>query len=261
MILLKDIIDEFMLTTTDPDSYVSGVSRTLVLKHAKRSLENVIYAAIPDVKILQQTLPASKTLEWPIHAIDILKINYVDYDGKLIPVYENKRHPIAFEYTKDHSGNIIYDSEGSPIKGAVDTTPAEISNDESWYRYDWYYGARFGIRGGESNGIGTFKYEPETKLFYFFDFEDDAKILFEYVTNPLLHKDEAELEIEDYAREAVESSIYYKIIERRASVPMNEKVRAREEYYYNLKLAKKRILINAQRIGQSLKKARAFLAW
>ena len=44
-----------------------------------------------------------------------------------------------------------------------------------------------------------------------------------------------------YAEEALMSYVYYKIIERKASVPANEKARARQEYYNERRKANARI--------------------
>ena len=64
------------------------------------------------------------------------------------------------------------------------------------------------------------------------------EIVIEYIadearsTNPSVHV---------YAEEALRAYIYYKIIERKSSVPANEKMRARSEYYNERRLANARI--------------------
>ena len=44
-----------------------------------------------------------------------------------------------------------------------------------------------------------------------------------------------------YAEEALRAYMYYKIVERKASVPANEKARARSEYYNERRKANARI--------------------
>jgi hypothetical protein len=65
-----------------------------------------------------------------------------------------------------------------------------------------------------------------------------AEIVLEYIadearsTNPLVHV---------YAEEALRCYIYYKLCERKSTVPANEKVRARAEYYNERRKAKARL--------------------
>ena len=51
-------------------------------------------------------------------------------------------------------------------------------------------------------------------------------------TNPVVHV---------YAEEALRSYIYYKLCERKSTVPANEKTRARAEYYNERRKAKARL--------------------
>ena len=48
-------------------------------------------------------------------------------------------------------------------------------------------------------------------------------------------------EVHVYAEEALRSYIYYKLIERKASVPAGEKARARSEYYNERRKANARL--------------------
>jgi hypothetical protein len=55
-----------------------------------------------------------------------------------------------------------------------------------------------------------------------------SEVVIEYVADEARSVDP---EIHVYAEEALRCYMYYKIIERKASVPANEKARARQEYY------------------------------
>ena len=65
-----------------------------------------------------------------------------------------------------------------------------------------------------------------------------SELVIEYIadearaTNPRVHV---------YAEEALRSYIYYKLIERKSSVPANEKARARAEYYNERRKANARM--------------------
>ena len=65
-----------------------------------------------------------------------------------------------------------------------------------------------------------------------------SEVVLEYIadearsTNPVIHV---------YAEEALRSYMYYKLCERKSTVPANEKARARQEYYNDRRLAKARL--------------------
>ena len=67
---------------------------------------------------------------------------------------------------------------------------------------------------------------------------DYSEVVLEYVadqakeTNPDVHV---------YAEEALRAYIYYRVIERKSTVPMGEKQRARQEYYNELRKANARM--------------------
>lgn len=63
-------------------------------------------------------------------------------------------------------------------------------------------------------------------------------MVLEYLTDNYL---DASPLIHTYAEEALRAYIYYRLIERKASVPMGEKQRARKEYYNELRKAKARL--------------------
>jgi hypothetical protein len=65
-----------------------------------------------------------------------------------------------------------------------------------------------------------------------------SQVVIEYVADEGRSSDP---EVHVYAEEALRSYIYYKIIERKSSVPANEKARARTEYYNERRKANARL--------------------
>jgi len=67
---------------------------------------------------------------------------------------------------------------------------------------------------------------------------DISEVVIEYIadearsSNPLIHV---------YAEEALRAYMYYKMCERKSTVPANEKMRARSEYYNERRKAKARL--------------------
>ena len=64
------------------------------------------------------------------------------------------------------------------------------------------------------------------------------EVIIEYVADEARSKNPS---VNVYAEEALMAYMYYKIIERKATVPANEKARARQEYYNERRKANARI--------------------
>ena len=68
--------------------------------------------------------------------------------------------------------------------------------------------------------------------------DDISEVVIEYIADEARSTDP---EVHVYAEEALRCYIYYKIIERKSSVPSNEKARARAEYYNERRKANARL--------------------
>jgi hypothetical protein len=97
-------------------------------------------------------------------------------------------------------------------------------------------GRLYGIGGG--NYYGEFRVNLDQNRLEMKSNSSISEVVIEYVAdearsvNPRVHV---------YAEEALRSYIYYKLIERKAAVPANEKARARQEYYNERRKANARM--------------------
>ena len=136
--------------------------------------------------------------------------------------------------------------EANFIKNRVDDKQATNSDLNTAEDYDYYVfenymyngslGRLYGIGGGFREGfyrlnLDQNRIEIDTNGSY-------DSLVMEYVadearsTNPVIHV---------YAEEALRSYIYYKLCERKSTVPANEKARARSEYYNERRKANRRL--------------------
>ena len=145
------------------------------------------------------------------------------------------------------------DSDGGPLniddnlilnrkdsKGS--TTGSSTAADE----YDFYIFENYAYQGGLGRLYGTGGGHAQGEYRLNLDqnrLEVDtasgvSEVVLEYVsdearsTNPVIHV---------YAEEALRSYLYYKLCERKSTVPANEKARARSEYYNERRKAKARL--------------------
>ena len=104
------------------------------------------------------------------------------------------------------------------------------------YVYNGDGGRLYGIGGGHYEG--DFRINLDQNRVELKTNSDISQLVMEYVAdearslNPRVHV---------YAEEALNSYIYYRLIERKAAVPANEKQRARAEYYNERRKANARM--------------------
>ena len=128
-------------------------------------------------------------------------------------------------------------------KGA--TTGATANSNDLTQGFDSYvfrnyvYGASNGLYGiGGGHLEGGFRFNLDQNRIELESNESISEVVIEYVADEARSKNPS---IHVYAEEALMSYMYYKIIERKSSVPANEKARARQEYYNERRKANARI--------------------
>ena len=104
------------------------------------------------------------------------------------------------------------------------------------YMFQGGSGRLYGVGGGHLAGqyrlnLDQNRIEIEANSGY-------TEVVMEYVADEARSTDP---EVHVYAEEALRSYIYYKIIERKSTVPANEKQRARAEYYNERRKANSRL--------------------
>ena len=95
---------------------------------------------------------------------------------------------------------------------------------------------RYGLGGGTL--YGQFRVNLDQNRIELSVNSDISEIVLEYIADEARAEDPS---VHIYAEQALRSYIYYRIIERKSSVPANEKARARQEYYNELRKANARM--------------------
>ena len=246
---LSQVINDFKITT-DSDDFTANASDAAIRNFALRGIRELGFDVVSRIKSLKLDVnKANNTVSIPDDYVDMIKLGIVDSDGSVRVFGENKH----MNYSRKISGASTSDSEQGPLpieanfiqnreddKGA---TNADISTAEDYdyyvfenYMYNGSLGRLYGIGGGQKHGeyrinLDQNRLEIDTDGSY-------SSIVMEYVadearsTNPVIHV---------YAEEALRAYIYYKLCERKSTVPANEKARARSEYYNERRKAQRRL--------------------
>lgn len=243
-ISIDQIVNDFMLTL-DGDDYANNANGMLVRNYALRGIREMNFDIQKKIKSLKLPVNSDNdTVELPDDFVDYTKIGVVGGDGLIYVFAENKNQAAPMKYKTDSAGNNI-DSNSDGVFDRVDAkgegvSRGSLSDYESYsfrnFLYEGTIGRAYGIGGG--NYSGEFRINNEQNRIELYSSSGYTDIVIEYIA------DEARSEnpsVHIYAENALRSYMYYRLIERKANVPMAEKARARQEYYNERRLANARL--------------------
>jgi len=259
---LSQIIRDFIITL-DGDDYASNASDSAIRNFALRGIREIGFDLGKKIKSLKRDIQPNDTIILPEDFVDLLKVGIVDDDG-IVRVFGNNKN---INYSRRRSGagaNINIEvsdtenstngeSDGGPLNiqdnlindtiESKSSTGATGGSDDDFgqyvfenYIYQGGAGRLYGAGGSHLAGeyrlnLDQDRIEIETNSGY-------SQVVIEYIADEARSTDP---EVHVYAEEALRSYMYYKIIERKSSVPANEKSRARAEYYNERRKANARL--------------------
>lgn len=251
---LSQIIRDFIITL-DGDDYASNASDSAIRNFALRGIREIGFDLGKKVKSLKLSIGSNDTVSLPDDFVDLIKVGVVDPDG-IVRVFGNNKNinysrrmeaeadqrPLINDQFESGPMNIHLNSIGDRIddKSSTDSAVSSAENLDDYifenYLYQGGLGRLYGTGGGSLAGEYRLnsdqnRIEVETNSGY-------SEVVIEYIADEARASDP---EVHVYAEEALRSYVYYKIIERKSSVPANEKARARAEYYNERRKANARL--------------------
>tara|TARA_R100000406_G_C3104476_1_gene122825 strand:+ start:732 stop:1547 length:816 start_codon:yes stop_codon:yes gene_type:complete len=242
---LSDVINDFIIGM-DGNDYAAHAGDAVIRNFALRGLREMGFDMLKVIRSLKLEV-SNNTATLPDDYVDWSKVGVVGTDGLVYVLSENKNINISQKYSKINGS--VYDSDGDGLNEREDdktSTGTKASSDSisdgfdsSLFRnyvYNGEVGRLYGIGGG--NYEGEFRVNLDQNRLEIKSNSDVSELVMEYVadearsSNPQVHV---------YAEEALNSYIYYRLIERKAAVPANEKQRARAEYYNERRKANARM--------------------
>lgn len=255
-VTLNELIGDYKITM-DSDDYAANVSDAAIRNFALRGIREFGFDVTSRIKSLKLSIDSSNnTVSLPDDYVDLIKIGVIEGDGIIRTLGENKHLNYSRKYEVDASGvatSETTDSEGGPLNIEAneildrqdDKTPTSGSDGDSGdldyyvfenYLYQGGLGRLYGVGGGAR--VGDYRINLDQNRIEIDTNSGTSEVVIEYIadearsTNPVIHV---------YAEEALRCYIYYKICERKSTVPANEKARARSEYYNERRKANSRL--------------------
>jgi len=251
---LRQVIDDFIITM-DSDDYISNVNDAAIRNIALRGIREFGFDVTSRIRSLKRTVESNGTVTLPDDYVDLSKIGVV-VDGIVYVLGENKNINMnqVIEAANDDGVISTADSEDGtlPIEANLiqnrddDGTDTAGSGGTGNNDYDFYVfqnylyqgglGRLYGSGGGHVRGY--YRINLEQNRIELDTDSDVSEVVLEYIadearsTYPVIHV---------YAEEALRCYMYYKLCERKTTVPAGEKARARQEYYNERRKAKARM--------------------
>lgn len=273
---LSQVIKDFIITS-DGDDYANNVSDSALRNFALRGIREIGFDLGKKIKSLKLSINSSNnTVALPDDYVDVVKMGVVGSDGLLYVFGQNKnlnmsrRLQTSTDTELDDAGfyggtapagvdetlaggltdvfdnnpmNIAANSVGDRIDDKTATAGAgsSASADREYYIFENYLfdgglGRMYGIGGGHY--MGEYRINLDQNRIEIDTNSDYSEIVMEYVADEARSSDP---EVHVYAEEALRAYMYYKTVERKSSVPMAEKQRARSEYYNERRKANARL--------------------
>ena len=257
---LSQIIKDFIITS-DGDDYANNVSDSAVRNFALRGIREIGFDLGKKIKSIKRTVDTTNdTVTLPDDFVDLLKLGIVGADGIIHVLNQNKHINYSRQIQQDTDSETsvvsdttdVEDSQSGPLNieaneildreaSKSSTTGATASDDQDFYLFQNYLyqgglGGLYGVGGGHA--VGEYRLNLDQDRIELKMSGSFSEVVLEYVADEARSTDP---EVHVYAEEALRCYIYYKVVERKSSVPANEKARARVEYYNERRKANSRL--------------------
>ena len=258
-ISLREMLVDYKITM-DEDDYASSASDYAMRNFALRGIREFGFDVQPRVRSIKRSVHASNnTITLPDDFVDIVKLGVVDDNGVVRAFAENKNinisqklvDPPSTSESSDVGGDnftnignrrVLSDNNINDREDDQTSTISDGNNDDlDWYVFENYLyqgglGRLYGLGGGKLRGNYRINYDQNR-----IEIDSEAgvtEVVLEYISDAARSSDPV---VHVYAEEALRAYVYYKIVERKSSVPAGEKQRARAEYYNERRKARIRL--------------------
>lgn len=234
----------------DSDDYISNVSDIQLRNIALRGIRDIGFDIGKKTKSLKLAVNSNDTVTLPDDYVDLIKIGVVGEDGRVYVMNQNKHLNYSHKKvspasrTTFNSGPLdIKANEIVNIEESKTATETNLSIVDDFYEfifenylYEGGVGRLYGLGGG--HGIGEYRINLDQNRIEISANSNVSEIVMEYIGDEARSSDPS---VHVYAEEALRAYIYYKLVEKKSTVPANEKARARAEYYNERRLANARL--------------------
>lgn len=255
---LDKIVNDFIYSLDD-DDYISNVKRDKVVFHSKRAIRELFTGAMRQIRAVQLTIGDKLTIQVPQDYINYVRISWVDEEGLLHPLALNNNISMAKRYLQDHKANILLDSDGyelfddNLVRGSGTYTKYTVCCNPFQPNRDY----------SENYSNGSYNVDTSAGVIRFSSDVESKEIVLEYISDGLFmetdRQSEKDIKIHKFADTTIRSYVYYELIKFKRNVPAYAIKSARDEYFNDLRLLKRKI--NTIRMSELLQAFKSANKW
>ena len=257
-ISLEDIINNFQIAYVGAGKLIPSCSRTDLIFHAKRGLQEFSYDTLKSIKSQELNIPPELSVVIPQDYVNYTKVSWIDHLGVKRPIYPaNNLTTNPFENpVQDSKGVPTQDNFGNNIEGtsiteerwrtANDTlinqdNPEDLYNEgyDSWGWDEQLLGQNYGLDPQYAQVNGWFTINNREGKMSFSSNLAGALIVLEYISDGLAS--DMETKVPKLAEEALYAHISHAVIASRINQPEYIVRRLKQERSSKLRNAKIRL--------------------
>jgi len=254
---LNDVINNFIVAYVGEDKLINRISRTDVIFHAKRGLQEFSYDTLKSIKSQELTIPLGLGVPIPQDYVNYVRCSWIDSSGVqhiIYPVNNLTSSPFTLPL-QDSSGVPIQDSFSKNIQADQSLTEekwntasnkditGEIDKDDvNVYSRDWWkltYGQRYGLDPQVSQMNGWFQINEREGKFTFSSDLANKLIVLEYISDGLAY--DIDSKVPKMAEDALYAHINHSILSTKTNIPEYIVQRYQRERSAKLRNAKIRL--------------------
>jgi len=278
---LFDIVNNFMLNYTGNNEQLNNIKRHQVIFHAKRSIQELNYDALKEIKALELDVCEDLRFILPSEYVNWVRIS-VYKNGVLFPLSENIQVNGAKAYLQDNDCNILFDSDGNILeadqslldiqriagtKKSIYLNENSIYHNSEGYNADgtWYFdfsvGPRFGLNTETANANPTFRIDKRSGVINFSSGVANQKVILEYVGDGMESGNDSLVSVNKLFEDYIYANIRYELLDGRFGVQeyiVNRARKKKQALYRNAKIRISnihpgRLLMNLRGQSQAIK--------
>lgn len=233
---LSQIVLSLELEANEDGNYMSGTKRSKILKCAKEGLRELTQEVANEDLSFEITVPDS--LVWPLPQDYVSDINIfvVLRDAstsnlEMFPLDENPNIIKSMGYLQDHEAEILFDEDGNILE--ADSSNAVNHPYKNNFNTSNHLGNRPTKDTTKYSKHGGFVVDERRGIIIFTSNIANKEVVIRYKSDGLQAElSGGEVYLHKLISKALRESIYYDCIKykRNDLVPMNEKIRAKNEY-------------------------------
>ena len=272
---LDNIINNFTVAYVGEDKLINKISRTDIIFHAKRGLQEFSYDTLKSIKSQELNIPSSLGVPIPQDYVNYVRCSWIDNGGVKhiiypvnnlttspydLPIQDINGVPIQNSFSKnlqaeqsitEQRWNKINDSD---ITGEIDRDNTNV------YSRDWWkltYGQRYGLDPQVSQQNGWFQINEREGKFTFSSDLINKLIVLEYISDGLAY--DMDSRIPKMAEDALYAHINHSILSTKSNVP--EYIVQRYQRERSAKLRNAKIRLSNIKLGEIVQIMRGKSKW